>query len=135
VIDHFTGLKDTDAEQSVDSHIGGFPLTPQCIIPDTMVINFLKNHLGRDGEVTKKLCRLTLARLNAIPAECFGPGQRDAALAAIDKREANRSRIKALLDSLETDLRREAERVVGWCGGEFECHLSNEEIIHRARST
>jgi len=135
VVDHFLGAKDPNAEQVVDREIGGVPLTPECVVPDAMVIKFLKDHLGRRpdsycGDVFQQLRNLTLARLNAIPAECFRPGQREDAVAAIE----NRRRVEALLTSLAVDLRFEADRVISRHGGEYKCSLPNEEIIRLARS-
>jgi hypothetical protein len=131
--DHFLGWRDPGADHVIDRKIGGVPLTPDCIIPDAMVIKFLKDYLARDdgwGEVSNKLRCLTLARLDAIPAECFKPDQRDEAVAAIESRQ----RIGDLLSSLDDDLCRKARRVVERHGGEYGCSLSKEEIVRLARS-
>src|SRR5262249_20261307 len=109
--------------------IGGVPLSPECIVPSAMVIKFLKDYLARDdgyGEVRNRLRHLTLARLHAIPAECFKPDQRDWAVAAIESRElreANARRIEALLASLNDDLRFRAKSVVLRYGSNYECGL------------
>ncbi len=113
------------------------PLSDGCIIPDALVLDFLSDYLS--GVAADSLAESGAERLDAIPTECFLPGQREkvnAAIAERMKREATRDRCVALIDYLKKedyDLGDSASFFVEQHGGLYECTLSDAEILAKAR--
>jgi hypothetical protein len=109
------------------------PFTPGCLIPDALVKEFLRHHLGRGLDLTEKLAALGRERLAMIPIHCFMDAQLATALALIEKEERRQAEIakhNAYLDALEPDLRRH-RRIVLNTGDNHK--LGEDDLIAAAR--
>jgi hypothetical protein len=109
------------------------PFTPGCLIPNALVKEFLRQHLGRGLDQTEELAALGRKRLAKIPTDCFMDGQLAAALTIIEReerRQAEMAKHNAYLDTLDPDLRWH-RRIVLNMGDNHK--LSEDDLIAAAR--
>lgn len=113
---------------------GPAPFAEGCLIPETLVKQFLKDHLDRGHELNSRLASLGRARLSKIPEECFVRDQQQAILDLVEADEKRReatARHEAYLTTLDPDLRHWRRIALAQADGS---KITEQELIERAQT-